>query len=75
LLARDDPSRVLRHTEEPFFVPETDFEVAGFVPQVVFPTGVVPAGDRLLVYYGAADECTAVAEIALDQLLGALVPG
>ena len=73
LLDRNDPSKVLRRTAEPFFVPEADFEVAGFVPQVVFPTGVVTTGERLLVYYGAADECTAVAEFALDRLLEALV--
>jgi len=73
LLDRNDPSKVLRRTAEPFFVPEADFEVAGFVPQVVFPTGVVSTGERLLVYYGAADECTALAEFSLDQLLGALV--
>ena len=41
-----------------------DFEVAGFVPNVVFPTGVVQDGDALLVYYGAADAVTAVAEFS-----------
>ena len=55
LLDPDDPARVLRRTAEPFFVPEADFEVAGFVPNVVFPTGVVEDGETLLVYYGAAD--------------------
>ena len=48
---------MLRRTPEPFFVPEADFEVAGFVPNVVFPTGVVQDGETLLVYYGAADAC------------------
>jgi len=52
LLDADDPARVLRRTPEPFFVPEADFEVAGFVPNVVFPTGVVQDGETLLVYYG-----------------------
>ena len=32
---------------EPFFVPEADFEVDGFVPDVVFPTGVVRDGETL----------------------------
>jgi predicted GH43/DUF377 family glycosyl hydrolase len=31
----------LRRTAESFFRPEADFEVAGFVPNVVFPTEVV----------------------------------
>jgi hypothetical protein len=46
----------------PFFVPETDFEVAGFVPNVVYPTGVAHDGDSLLIFYGAADTSTAVAD-------------
>jgi predicted GH43/DUF377 family glycosyl hydrolase len=76
LLDPDDPARVLRRTPEPFFVPEADFEVAGFVPNVVFPTGVVRDGEALLVYYGAADAFTAVAEFPERQVLGAMTaPG
>lgn len=73
LLDADDPSRVLRLTPMPFFVPEADFEVAGFVPEVVFPTGVVRDGERLLVYYGAADSSVALAEFTTAELLGAMV--
>ncbi len=72
LLDADDPAKVLRRTPEPFFAPEAEFEVTGFVPQVVFPTGVVEDGETVLVYYGAADACTAVAEFRLRDLLDAL---
>ena len=49
---------------------------AVFVPNVVFPTGVVQDRDALLVYYGAADAVTAVAEFSLGELLGAMTgPG
>jgi predicted GH43/DUF377 family glycosyl hydrolase len=72
LLDANDPSRVLKRTAEPFVVPEADFERAGFVPNVVFPTGIVPNGENLLVYYGAADAVTAVAEFSLAELLGAM---
>jgi predicted GH43/DUF377 family glycosyl hydrolase len=76
LLDSDNPARVLRRTDEPFFRPEADFEIAGFVPNVVFPTGVVQDGNALLVYYGAADSVTAVAEFSLGSLLGAMTaPG
>jgi predicted GH43/DUF377 family glycosyl hydrolase len=71
LLDAGDPARILRRTPEPFFRPESDFEVAGFVPNVVFPTGVVQDGDALLVYYGAADAVTAVAEFSLREVLDA----
>jgi beta-1,2-mannobiose phosphorylase / 1,2-beta-oligomannan phosphorylase len=72
LLDPDEPARVLRRTVEPFFRPEAAFEVAGFVPNVVFPTGLVQDGDKLLVYYGAADSVTAVAEYSLGELLDAM---
>jgi beta-1,2-mannobiose phosphorylase / 1,2-beta-oligomannan phosphorylase len=57
---------------QPFFHPEADFEVTGFVPNVVFPTGVVADGEKLLVYYGAADAVTAVAEFEVGELLAAM---
>lgn len=73
LLGPDDPTRVLRQTPSPFFMPEADFEVAGFVPNVVFPTGVARDGDTLLLYYGAADATTAVAEFSEKELLGSMI--
>ena len=36
----DDPSRVIRHLAAPCLTPELDFEVQGFVPNVIFPTGI-----------------------------------
>jgi predicted GH43/DUF377 family glycosyl hydrolase len=72
LLDPDEPARVLRRSPEPFFIPEADFEVNGFVPNVVFPTGVVKDGATLLVYYGAADAVTAVAEFSEREILDAM---
>jgi predicted GH43/DUF377 family glycosyl hydrolase len=71
LLDPDDPARVLRRTPEPFFRPEDEFEVRGFVPNIVFPTGLV-RDDSLLLYYGAADTFTAVAEFSERELLAAM---
>jgi predicted GH43/DUF377 family glycosyl hydrolase len=68
-----DPARVVKRTREPFFAPEAPFETAGFVPNVVFPTGLVDAGESFLLYYGAADASTAVAEFAWRDLLAMLV--
>jgi predicted GH43/DUF377 family glycosyl hydrolase len=73
LLDADDPSRIVRRSREPILVPEADFERQGFVGNVVFPTGIVEADDRLLVYYGASDSFTAVVEVARDELLAAVV--
>jgi beta-1,2-mannobiose phosphorylase / 1,2-beta-oligomannan phosphorylase len=73
LLNPNDPARVLRRSPEPFFLPEADFEVAGFVPNVVFPTGVVQDRESILVYYGAADAFTAVAEFSERELRDAMI--
>jgi len=72
LIDADEPARVLRRSAEPIMAPEADFERVGFVPDVVFPTGMVPRGDAVLIYYGAADTNTGVVEFALDDLLAAL---
>jgi predicted GH43/DUF377 family glycosyl hydrolase len=72
VLDPDDPSRVIQRTREPIFAPEAPFEIAGFVPNVVFPTGLVCAGETFLLYYGAADAFTCVAELAWRDLIGAL---
>jgi predicted GH43/DUF377 family glycosyl hydrolase len=69
LLDLDEPWRVLR-AQGQILVPETEYERAGFVPQVVFPTGVVEQLETLLIYYGAADTATAVAEIRVRDLFG-----
>jgi beta-1,2-mannobiose phosphorylase / 1,2-beta-oligomannan phosphorylase len=73
LLAHDDPSRILRRSATPLFVPQADFERAGFVPNVVFPTGIVLEDRTLHVYYGAADTSSAVVRWSLDEVLASLV--
>lgn len=74
LLDATDPTRVLGRAAEPFMRPETEFEVSGFVPNVLFPTGVVEDGEAVLVYYGAADAVTAVAVFSRRALLDATAP-
>lgn len=73
LLDADNPTTMLRQTPDPFLRPTLDFEIHGFVPNVVFPTGVVADGDTLLVYYGAVDTFTAVAQFSLAELLESMV--
>ena len=72
LLVLHEPHRIVRKSPGPILVPETDYEQVGFVPNVVFPTGVVERGDRLLLYYGAADTVCAVAELSKADILAAM---
>jgi predicted GH43/DUF377 family glycosyl hydrolase len=69
LLAKEDPARVLGTSTRPIVEPQLDFEIEGFVNQVVFPTGVVEEGERVLVYYGASDKYCAMVELLRDDVL------
>ncbi len=73
LLDRDEPGRVVGRSTEPVLVPKADFECRGFVDNVVFPTGLLRRDDRLLIYYGAADACTGLVELSLEELLSNLI--
>ena len=68
LMDLEDPHRILGRSGQ-VFGPETDYECRGFVPNVVFPTGLIQQKENLLVYYGAADTCTAVVEFSLNEVL------
>jgi len=67
-----DPMRLLARSESPILVPEASYEVEGFFGQVVFTCGAIADGDRLRVYYGAADESMALAEGSLSAVLASL---
>ena len=68
LLDLSDPTRVIARQPEPILEPELDWEINGYVPNVVFSCGQVILGDDLIVYYGAADTVIGAAAIRLDQL-------
>jgi beta-1,2-mannobiose phosphorylase / 1,2-beta-oligomannan phosphorylase len=72
LLDADDPSIVVARSREPILKPEADYEREGFFGRVVFTCGVLAEDDRVRIYYGAADEVTAVADLSLDEILAGL---
>jgi predicted GH43/DUF377 family glycosyl hydrolase/glycosyltransferase involved in cell wall biosynthesis len=75
LLDAGDPTKVLARTDRPLLVPEADYELDGFLHDVVFPTGHVDLGDGdIRVYYGAADTTTCAADLSIDDVLEALEP-
>jgi predicted GH43/DUF377 family glycosyl hydrolase len=74
LLDLEDPSKVLRRSDEWIFAPETPYERQGDVGGVVFPCGWIldkPSG-VIRLYYGGADTCLALATARLDDLLAYL---
>ena len=69
LLDPKDPRRIIGRTKGPFMIPDTYYEKAGHVANVVFPSGALIQKDRLEIYYGAADTHCAVASIHLNDFL------
>ena len=69
LLDRDDPSRVLYRTQPYLLAPAMPYELMGDVPDVVFPCAALFDGNRVAVYYGAADTHVCMAFAYLDELL------
>ena len=74
LLDLDRPERVIGFSAQPVMVAEEEFERSGFLPDIVFPTGLVRRKDDLLVYYGAADTAAGVAQYSLSDLSGSITP-
>lgn len=73
LLDLKDPRRVLKRKPVPILAPEKKYETDGFVPNVTFSNGWVKYPDgRILIYYGASDDSTCVAETSTDELLAFL---
>ncbi len=72
LLDGENPARIIARSPEPILTPQADHERNGFVPNVIFPTGIVRRGDALLVYCGAADTAVGVVELSWDELRASL---
>ncbi|PSU14418.1 glycosidase [Photobacterium gaetbulicola] len=68
LLDIDDPRTVLAKSDVPLLEPAAPYELEGFFGNVVFTCGALISDDTLKVYYGAADEVMALAEISLEKL-------
>jgi len=73
LLDLQNPQKEIARLPYALFKPEYDWELAGEVNNVCFPTGTVSSGDTLYIYYGAADEQIACASVSISALLRELI--
>lgn len=69
LLDLESPQKEIARLPFPLFQPEFEWELHGVVDNVVFPTGTALFGDKLYIYYGAADKHIACASVSLSALL------
>jgi predicted GH43/DUF377 family glycosyl hydrolase len=73
LLDLNDPTKVLRRTNNPILEPTEKYENEGFKGGVTYPCGAVEINGTLFVYYGAADSVVGVATMNLNLFLAELI--
>jgi len=69
LLDLKNPKKIIGKTDGPILIPEENYELNGYVPNVVFPTGALLNKDVLTIYYGAADTTSCSANINVKDLI------
>ncbi|KLO24631.1 hypothetical protein [Marinitoga sp. 1155] len=79
LLNPNNPSEILYRSKKPIFLPEEDYELYGWAPNVVFTNGItmknkdsneiIKDKDELLFYYGGGDKVIGVASAKLMDIL------
>lgn len=69
ILDRENPSKVLWRTRDYLLAPAAPYELAGDVPNVVFPCAALNEGNRVTVYYGAADTTVCMAFGHIDEII------
>ena len=69
LLDLKDPRKIIGRTNGPLLVPEESYELSGYVPNVIFPTGALVEKNTLTIYYGAADTTVCSARVNLTDLI------
>lgn len=77
LMDLNDPSVVIARSPHPILKPTHIYECMGLFNDTVFSCGVVPLddrGERIRMYYGAADSVVAAADFSVREILDSLEP-
>ena len=69
LLDLDEPWKVIRRGSDYLLSPQVPYEQVGDVQNVVFPCAALVDGDRITIYYGAADTVTCLAHGRISEIL------
>ncbi|AWA31523.1 glycosidase [Flavobacterium magnum] len=69
LMDLQEPAKVIARTVDPIMVPTENYELSGFFGYVVFTNGHIVEGDKLTIYYGAADEFVCGAHFSIKEIL------
>lgn len=71
LLDLNDPTKVIGRLRDPLLSPEGN-EREGYVPNVVYSCGSLLHGETVILPYAMSDKATAVASVALKEILEAM---
>lgn len=69
LLDLHKPSQVVARSGAYILSPEKDYETRGDVPNVIFPCAALTEGDKIAIYYGAADTSVALCYGYISEIL------
>ena len=69
LLDLEEPWKVVARSNDYLLSPQRPYEQVGDVQNVVFPCAALTDGDRISVYYGAADTVTCLAHGTISDLI------
>ncbi|MFA6355020.1 MAG: hypothetical protein WCW65_01170 [Candidatus Paceibacterota bacterium] len=72
LLDLKDPTKIIGRTTGPILVPSENYEMSGYIENVIFPTGALLDKDNLSIYYGAADTTVCIAYVSLSDLINTM---
>ena len=72
LMDLENPSKIIGRSVNPIMSPKEPYELSGFFGKVVFTNGHIVDGDKLILYYGAADEFVCGAEFSIAEILSRL---
>ena len=69
LFSVDDPTKVVSRLDEPFFIPEAEYEKSGQYPSgTVFLEGLVPFRGKWRLFFGCADSRVGMATLPDDGM-------
>ncbi len=72
LLDPNNPFKIIGRTYGPLLVPSEPYELSGYVPNIVFPSGAILKKDTLHIYYGASDTTGCMAYVNLTDLISTI---
>ncbi len=73
LLDLENPKKIVGRTKGSLLTPEETYESIGNIPNIIFPSGALIEGGKLMIYYGATDTTSCVASCDLNTLLKEMI--